>query len=138
MEELGRKEEILIKIRESHLEGHRTGRISRFGENAPYWKGGITKLNQSVRSLERYDKWRKEVFMRDNFTCTHCGDRGYLNADHIRPLCILLEENNIKSTEQADKCGVLWDINNGRTLCISCHKETDTYGKGALNYDPRR
>ena len=133
MEGSGRKEEILIKIRESHLEGHRTGRISRFGENAPSWKGGITKLNQSVRSLEKYKKWRKEVFIRDNFTCTNCGDRGYLNADHIKPLYVLLEENNIKDTEQANSCDALWDIENGRTLCVPCHKKTDTYGGKARN-----
>lgn len=22
----------------------------------------------------------------------------------------------------------LWDINNGRTLCVDCHKKTETYG----------
>ena len=129
VEESGRREEILAKMRDGCLEGRRTGRIKkRFGENAPNWKGGIAKLNHCVRQLERYNEWRKEVFMRDNFTCTHCGDRGYLNADHIKPLCVLLEENNIKNTEQADKCDVLWDINNGRTLCVPCHKKTDTYG----------
>ena len=127
MEELGRKEEVSAKISESHLEGHRTGRIFRFGENAPRWKGGITKLNQSVRSLKKYDEWRKAVFTRDDFTCVHCGDKGYLNADHIRPLSLLLKENDIESTEQANNCDELWDIENGRTLCIPCHRETETF-----------
>ncbi len=31
-------------------------------------------------------------------------------------------ENNITSFEQALKCLKLWDINNGRTLCLNCHK----------------
>jgi len=128
IEESGRKEEILIKIKESHLEGYRTGRLSRFGENAPNWKGGITKLNRLVRSLKKYEEWRKEVFIRDNFICSHCGDKGYLNVDHIRPLSTLLKENDIKNTEQANNCDALWDMENGRTLCISCHRKTDTYG----------
>lgn len=25
-------------------------------------------------------------------------------------------------------CEELWDLNNGRTLCIDCHKKTETWG----------
>jgi len=44
---------------------------------------------------------------------------------------IILKENNIKTFEEALLCEELWNINNGRTLCIKCHKKTDTY---ALNF----
>jgi len=35
----------------------------------------------------------------------------------------------ILSKEEALSCDELWNINNGRTLCIGCHKKTDTYGR---------
>lgn len=57
-----------------------------------------------------------------------------LNVDHIKPFCIIMQENNIKSLEEAEKCAELWDTNNGRTFCETCHKETDTFGIKALNY----
>jgi hypothetical protein len=41
----------------------------------------------------------------------------------------ILKEYNVKTLDDAHKCKELWDINNGRTLCINCHKLTDTYLK---------
>lgn len=34
------------------------------------------------------------------------------------------EENNIKTLEESIYCDELWNINNGITLCIECHKKT--------------
>ena len=130
-----RKKVIVAKISESHRIGYQTGKIKkRFGEKSPCWKGGNSKLNQLIRSMEKNKKWRKEIFERDDFTCVICGDKGYINADHIKPLSFIIKENNIKNTEQADECDMLWDINNGRTLCVKCHKNTDTYGNRATMY----
>ena len=33
-----------------------------------------------------------------------------------------------KQIENVFDCEELWNINNGRTLCIQCHKLTDTWG----------
>lgn len=90
------------------------------GSNNNMWKGGVTPLNQLIRSSPEYKLWRTAVFERDNFTCIWCGDNngGNLNADHIKPFAYFPE--------------LRFEIDNGRTLCISCHKKTDTYGrKGA-------
>ena len=84
------------------------------------WKGGITPLNEKIRHSREYKFWRKSVFERDNFTCLLCnkrskkGDAVYLQADHIKSFAFYPE--------------LRFDINNGRTLCIECHKKTDTYG----------
>lgn len=59
--------------------------------------------------------------------------RGLLiHADHIIPFAVLMRR--LKShygidglIERAVKSEELWDISNGRTLCIDCHKETDSY-----------
>lgn len=108
---------------------------SHRGSNGSRWEGGITPLNLSIRRSLRYREWRSSVFSRDNYTCKMCLVEGsYIEADHIKPFCIILQENNIKSLDESFKCLELWDINNGRTLCKKCHSETDTYrGKAKLS-----
>lgn len=65
-----------------------------------------------------------------------CGVRGgvTLQADHVVPLSYLLREHDISSVAEARECAILWDIDNGRTLCVPCHRETYTFGSKALNY----
>lgn len=88
------------------------------GINSYWWKGGITPINTKLRNSKEYSFWRSSVFKRDNFTCIWCGKHGgKLNADHIKPFSIFPE--------------LRLAIDNGRTLCINCHKKTDTYGRPA-------
>ena len=110
--------------------------IHRFGFNSPGWKGGTTKIILSVRSLNKYTYWRLSVFERDLYRCIICGDNkgGNLQADHIIPLSYLISKFKIKTTEEAYNFEKLWDINNGRTLCKSCHKKTNTWGYKASKY----
>jgi hypothetical protein len=71
---------------------------------------------KSKRSRYENTVWTKSIFERDNFTCQDCGQRGgKLQADHIKPYCICSEDEK-------------WNLENGRTLCVPCHKKTDTYG----------
>ncbi len=96
------------------------------GKNNGNWKGGVTSLNQQLRHCIEYKNWTKEILKRDNWTCKFCKKRGGdLQADHY-PKCFaeIREEYNIKSYKEAQDCKELWDINNGRTLCIKCHKKT--------------
>jgi hypothetical protein len=92
------------------------------------WNKGIgtsTSLQAKIRSLFKYRQWRSDVFTRDNFTCQECGHRGrWIEAHHIRRLREILIGNKIKNIYDADGCEELWDINNGQTLCINCHKKT--------------
>lgn len=100
----------------------------RSGKNHPCWKGGITPVNTKIRCLDEYRIWRNSVYQRDNYTCQDCGAKGNLNADHIIPFAIIVRDNNVQSCEDARKCEKLWDTNNGRTLCVDCHKKTPTFG----------
>ena len=83
------------------------------------WKGGINPINDTIRKSLKYKLWREAVFKRDNFTCVWCGVRAgngkavILNADHIKPFSLFPE--------------LRFAIDNGRTLCESCHKKTDTF-----------
>ena len=100
-----------------------------FGTDHPNWKGGLTPLKQKIRNCFEYRQWRCDVFTRDSFTCQHCGDGrgGKLEADHIKPFSYIINFNEITTFEAALKCEELWNINNGRTLCRSCHEKTPTY-----------
>jgi len=90
------------------------------GKNNWNWKGGITPESKRLYFSEEYKLWRKAVFERDNYTCVWCGARNgngkeiVLQADHIKQFC--------------DYPELRFVLENGRTLCIDCHKKTDTYG----------
>lgn len=95
------------------------------GENNPNWKGGITPINAKIRTSFEYKIWRRTVFERDNYTCVWCSARNgegktiILHADHIKPFAYFPE--------------LRLAVDNGRTLCIQCHKTTDSYLKQSLN-----
>jgi 5-methylcytosine-specific restriction endonuclease McrA len=58
----------------------------------------------------RYRKWRESVFMRDDYTCCDCGERGvYIEAHHIKSWVDFPDER--------------YNVDNGQTLCVRCHKE---------------
>ncbi len=102
--------------RSPSVETRRKISTSLKGDKAPNWKGGITSINSTLRGCVEYKIWRKSVFERDNYACIWCGSNksGTLNADHIKPF--------------ADFPELRFDVENGRTLCIDCHKKTDTFG----------
>jgi len=94
------------------------------------WKGGITPLRERIWHRKEYVLWRNHIFQRDNFICVLCKKRsGTLNADHF-PMTFsdILKDFKIKTVQDARMCQKLWDINNGRTLCLSCHRKTETWG----------
>lgn len=89
---------------------------AKMGEKNPQWKGGVKSFNQKIRASLEYKLWREAVFVRDNWTCVWCLQRGgELHADHIKPFAYYPE--------------LRFAIDNGRILCVSCHRKTDTWGK---------
>jgi 5-methylcytosine-specific restriction endonuclease McrA len=122
------------KNRQSHLrkiawnKGKECPQFS--GKNHWNWRGGITKLSISIRRLPQYKEWRERVFSKDKFTCQECKKKGgNLEADHIKPFEQILKENHITTIQMAKKCKQLWEVSNGRTLCIPCHMKTETFPK---------
>lgn len=108
-------------------------RVLRLGRRFP-WRNK-TAINHTLRlaisARLEYRQWRSDVFTRDNFTCQRCLMRGQrIHAHHIRPFQDIIIENNITTVEQAAECAELWNINNGITYCVSCHKKAHKNQKG--------
>ncbi len=99
----GKEKTMLTKIKIS---------LTKTGEKK--FNGFKTTLNQRIRESVKYKKWRRKIFVKDNYTCQWCGQKGgTLQVDHIKPFAFYPK--------------LRFDINNGRVLCIDCHKQTDTY-----------
>lgn len=95
--------------------------IKKRGSNSHFWRGGLTSQNNLLRNSAKTKTWRKEVFSRDDYTCQKCGDRNgrgktvYLEAHHIK-----------RWSEYSD---LRWNVDNGITLCKTCHRKTDNFGR---------
>lgn len=130
-------EEAKSKI-SSALSGENHHNWGKFGKESNCWKnGGIkTALASKIRTCHKYKDWRSAVYTRDSFACMECKDNqgGNLNADHIKPFSLIIKENKITTLEEALECAELWDLKNGRTLCVPCHKLTDTYGGKCVKF----
>ena len=97
------------------------------------WKGGVTELTNRLRSCCEYREWRTSVYERDRYICQVCGVKGgKLVVDHIIPFCVLLHESKMKDFATARFYKPFWDLDNGQTLCRSCHRKTETFGMNAL------
>jgi len=102
----------------------------KFGNKHWNWSGGISTLRHRIHNCSRYREWRKNGFKRDRYTCVLCGQVGsMLHFDHHpKSFNQIIKDNKIKTLKQAISCEKFWDLNNGRTLCIICHRKTDNYG----------
>ncbi len=82
------------------------------GNKHPNYTGRTPEL-VALRHSPKGVKWRNEIFKRDNWTCQECSKKGKIQAHHIIPISI-------------DKSKA-FDLDNGKTLCIECHKKTASY-----------
>jgi len=87
------------------------------------WNKGIgdkTSKEKRAKNDIRHKEWRTKVFIRDNYTCQECGKRSGngkrndIQADHIKAFILYKD--------------LRYEVSNGRTLCIECHKKTPTFG----------
>ncbi len=96
----------------------RKAKLGKRGKDTNNWQGGKISDRKLEMSRDTYKQWRTSIFRRDNYTCQICFERGgNLEADHIKEWCNYPE--------------LRYELNNGRTLCVECHKKTDNYGHKA-------
>lgn len=91
------------------------------------WNLGKTYISEKARAVSdcisrfgfRYKEWRLKVLERDNFTCLECecNDKSRLQAHHI--------------IEWDDNVKVRFDVDNGKTLCTTCHRKIHGFQKGS-------
>lgn len=62
----------------------------------------------------KYKQWRSKCLFRDKWRCRICGSRKKLSVHHLTHLEIIVKSKQFH---------LLWDIDNGITLCKECHKD---------------
>ena len=93
-----------VSLRSKSILGH----IKREGSQIYNYTDGKNK---------KLKDWAKSVYERDEYTCQHCfGERG----------CKLLRAHHIKPKEDFPE--LIYDVDNGLTLCISCHNTVHNLG----------
>ena len=81
------------------------------GVSKEEWQGFRNSEAKRAWKSKRAKRWSQEVFQLDDYTCALCGLRGGdLEAHHITP--------RAKAPERT------YDLTNGITLCVSCHRKT--------------
>lgn len=96
--------------------------LAQKGANGSGWKGGVSSQNECIRQSSEFKQWRDAVFSRDNYTCRRCsakhqaGSRPKLHPHHIKTF--------------AEYPELRFVVENGLTLCASCHKSA--HRKGGL------
>jgi hypothetical protein len=75
-------------------------------ENCHFWKGGLTG-NQIQRGRVENKNWKKSCLERDKYMCTVCEKREPLVVHHVKCWKKYPE--------------LRFDVENGVTLCNSCH-----------------
>ncbi len=96
------------------------------GKNNHNWKGGITSLNNSLRSSSLYKIWREAVFLRDNFTCQNKNCKFCNNK-----IGVMLHAHHKKFFAENPK--LRFKISNGITYCAEFHLKSKELHKVIIN-----
>jgi hypothetical protein len=88
------------------------GKIYTWSGDKKPWE----KKAKDYRKTPEYRKWRISVFERDEYTCQNCHEKGgRLEGHHIKKFI--------------DYPDLRFDIDNGLTLCVECHREEHRVNK---------
>ena len=92
-------------------------------------------FSNAIRRLAEYSEWRLSILERDSHKCLRCQSKEELHVDHIVSLRTLIKKflsecNQFSPIEDKEtlirlvrKWKPFWEIENGRTLCFTCHTD---------------
>jgi hypothetical protein len=83
--------------------------------------GGETKASANKIDLSRLHEWARLVKERDGYKCAECNETDFLHSHHLLP--------------KKDFPELMYDINNGITLCRICHAKRH-HNSPALRHFP--
>jgi antirestriction protein len=129
-----------------NIEHNNTQEYSFFNDLNTYSKYFDRKrsVGHQISLFPEMNIWMTKVYERDQLTCSFCktGCRRRVlykegnkhlpvaNAHHIISLKDLIIKNKITQSIQSLVCPEFWDITNGITLCVGCHRNTPSFGRG--------
>ena len=134
------RSDVRKKVSDTFLRKIKNGEIKyKKGHEHHLYKGNRDFSNECRKWLHG---WRKEILVRDNFTCVKCGvTGGELHIHHIKPLRIfvkdILSENKIDDVVKLKKENInLYEglikkvvdkhkTDNGISVCKQCHADID-------------
>lgn len=126
--------------RSEHMsEQWKTGSIvAQTGLNHSHWKGGVSSLQQLVRS-HLFRAWSRPIMERQRFTCQHCGKQSDLCVHHDKERFAVILQKAMEHFRVDDAMQLSFDqkqelslwvvdyhVNNqvsGIVLCETCHKQ---------------
>jgi 5-methylcytosine-specific restriction endonuclease McrA len=94
-----------------------------------YQDNKFSHINRVIYKSFKYFNWRQTIFIRDNFTCQDCRQKGgELHSHHIKSFNKFLAEVKTNLSNYPLYLAILeysplWDLDNGITLCKKCHKK---------------
>ena len=74
----------------------------------------INHLLYLIRTYQKYKEWREDVLKRQ--ISTYPKVPKWVQVHHIKPVKTIIQENNLKTLDDALGCEELWNVDNGMIL----------------------
>lgn len=87
--------------------------IEKRKNKSAYRSTSLQKAHDVLHEEKKKSDWRETILIRDRFKCQKCGSGFDLTVHHVIPKSLCSEE-------------MMWDTNNGITLCKGCHHQWHT------------
>ena len=120
------------QIHKERIAESNQGKHKHKGSLNPNYRGGITTLNHSLRTSDKYRVWQAAVIAKASGKCESCGEsvwklpRGGYACHHKKAFRLLILDaiKNNPGADRLDACldyAPLWDVFNRSLFHRSCH-----------------
>lgn len=103
------------KVIDAFVKAGKKNLLRKSGPSHPMWKGGHSKERHARYKDPEYTEWRTKCLERDGYTCQWCDAKNGMGEK-----IVLQVHHKIHYWKRPD---LRYDIDNGVTLCKSCHQK---------------